>query len=257
MTWSGDPCLERDPVLAARVERLLTIPCIEPVTALTWVLEVGEVSRFSSSKYAVSYCGLCSAERSSAGIHKRSPISKQRDKHLQTVLVEAAKLSDHFNAELTLVHEEALLKGNRNPGRPPSGCFEAAGNPNSIFGDGAFSLAASLLAREKRLETANGCLVPRIAGTAAERHSRDLTPCYIYPRRLFEHVERATPSALLTLLIMDDTDFQTPTSSSTFVSQRGRNHRFLIVRRRSESPDCPSRKLAKTRLWSRMRIPEA
>jgi hypothetical protein len=44
-----------------------------------------------------------------------------------------------------------------------------AGNPNSIFGDGAFSLA-----REKTPETAHGCLVPRIAGTAAERHSRDL-----------------------------------------------------------------------------------
>ena len=84
------------------------------MTALTWVLEVGEVSRFSSAKHAVSYCGLCSAERSSAGIQKRSPISKQRNKHLQTVLVEAAKLSQHFNAELTLLHEKALLKGNRN-----------------------------------------------------------------------------------------------------------------------------------------------
>jgi transposase len=106
--------LERDPALAVRVERLQTIPCVGPVTALTWVLEVGEVSRFSSAKHAVSYCGLCSAERSSAGIQKRSPISKQRNKHLQTVLVEAAKLSQHFNAELTLLHEKALLKGNRN-----------------------------------------------------------------------------------------------------------------------------------------------
>jgi len=106
--------LERDPALAARVERLQTIPCVGPVTALTWVLEVGEVSRFSSVKHAVSYCGLCSAERSSAGIQKRSPISKQRNKHLQTVLVEAAKLSQLFNAELTLLHEKALLKGNRN-----------------------------------------------------------------------------------------------------------------------------------------------
>ena len=106
--------LERDPALAARVERLQTIPCVGPVTALTWVLEVGEVGRFSSSKQAVSYCGLCSAQRSSAGIQKRSPISKQRNKHLQTVLVEAAKLSQHFNAELTLLHEKALLKGNRN-----------------------------------------------------------------------------------------------------------------------------------------------
>jgi transposase len=103
-----------DPVLLERVERLLTIPCVGPVTALTWVLEVGEVSRFSSVKDAVSYCGLCSAERSSAGIQKRSPISKQRNKHLQTVLIEAAKLSQHFNDDLTAVHEKALAKGNKN-----------------------------------------------------------------------------------------------------------------------------------------------
>jgi transposase len=106
--------LERDATLKARVERLLTIPGIGPVTALTWVLEIGEVSRFSSVKDAVSYCGLCSAERSSAGIQKRSPISKQRNKHLQTVLVEAAKLAPRWNADLALLHEKAVQKGNRN-----------------------------------------------------------------------------------------------------------------------------------------------
>jgi hypothetical protein len=36
------------------------------------------------------------------------PISKQRNKHLQTVLVEAAKLSQHFNDDLTRLHEKAL-----------------------------------------------------------------------------------------------------------------------------------------------------
>src|ERR1039458_9720074 len=61
--------LKGDPLLVARVQRLMTIPCVGEVTALTWVLEVGEVSRFSSVKDAVSYGGLCSAERSSAGIH--------------------------------------------------------------------------------------------------------------------------------------------------------------------------------------------
>ena len=106
--------LERDPELAARVERLQTIPGVGPVTALTWALEVGEVSRFPSLKHAVSYCGLCSAERSSGGVQRRSPISKQRKKHLQPVLIEAAKLAPRWNADLALLHEKALLKGNRN-----------------------------------------------------------------------------------------------------------------------------------------------
>jgi transposase len=58
--------LGRDPLLVERVERLMTIPAVGPVTALTWVLEVGDARRFSSIKKAISYCGLCGAEKSSA-----------------------------------------------------------------------------------------------------------------------------------------------------------------------------------------------
>ena len=106
--------LERDPQLVERVSRLLTIPGVGPVTALSWVLEVGEVKRFSSVKEVISYCGLCTDEKSSAGVAKRGPLSKQRNKHLQTVLVEAAKLAPRWSPELALVYEKALQKGDRN-----------------------------------------------------------------------------------------------------------------------------------------------
>jgi transposase len=66
--------LERDPQLVERVNRLLTIPGIGPVTALSWVLEVGEVKRFTSVKEVISYCGLCADERNSAGVAKRGPL---------------------------------------------------------------------------------------------------------------------------------------------------------------------------------------
>jgi transposase len=46
----------------------MTIPAVGPITALTWALEVGDVQRFSSIKKAISYCGLCGAEKSSANI---------------------------------------------------------------------------------------------------------------------------------------------------------------------------------------------
>ena len=78
----------------------MTIPAVGPITALTWALEVGEVKRFSSIKKAISYCGLCGDEKSSAGIRKRTPISKQRNKHLQTVLVEAAKMAPRLSPAL-------------------------------------------------------------------------------------------------------------------------------------------------------------
>jgi transposase len=106
--------LERDPLLAERLERLRTIPGVGPITALTWVLEIGDVSRFRSIKEAISYCGLCSAEKSSADKVLRMPISKQRNKHIQHTLVEAAKLAPRYSPELALVYERERQRGNRN-----------------------------------------------------------------------------------------------------------------------------------------------
>src|SRR5712691_11312394 len=106
--------LEQDALLAARVERLETIPGVGRVLALTWALEIGEISRFSSVKKAVSYCGLCGGEKSSGGKMERTPISKQRNKHLQTMLIEAANLAPRWNPELALVYEREKQKGNRN-----------------------------------------------------------------------------------------------------------------------------------------------
>jgi transposase len=106
--------LRQDEQLASRVARLTKIRGVGDVLALTWALEVGEVSRFSSIRRAVSYCGLCSAQDSSAGIDKRGPISKQRNKHLQCMLIEAAKLAPRWNPQLRAVHERELKRGNKN-----------------------------------------------------------------------------------------------------------------------------------------------
>jgi hypothetical protein len=90
--------LQRDPILADRIKRLRTIPGVGPITALTWALEIGDVSRFQSVKQAISYCGLCSAERSSADKLVRMPISKQRNKHIQQVLVQASETSSSIQS---------------------------------------------------------------------------------------------------------------------------------------------------------------
>jgi len=106
--------LQRDPLLAERLKRLRTVPGVGPITALTWALEVGDVSRFRSVKQAISYCGLCGEEKSSADKVLRTPLSKQRNKYIQRVLVEAAKLAPRQNHELALIHEREKQKGNRN-----------------------------------------------------------------------------------------------------------------------------------------------
>jgi len=106
--------LENDPLLAERVTRLQSIRGVGIVTALTWALEVGDPRRLSSIARAVSYCGLTSALLSSADKQQRGPISKQRNEHLQTVLIEAAKLAPRWNPQLAAVHDRELQRGHRN-----------------------------------------------------------------------------------------------------------------------------------------------
>ena len=100
--------------LAERVERLMTIPAVGEITALTWALEVGDPQRFRSSSEAMSYCGLTAALKSSAGKQQRGPISKQRNHWLQTTLIEAAKLAPRWNPQLAALHAPEMERGHCN-----------------------------------------------------------------------------------------------------------------------------------------------
>jgi len=106
--------LREKPLIRDRVQCLMSIDGVGEIMALTWVLEIGDPTRFSSSREAISYCGLCSAQRESAGKNHRGPLSKKRNKHLQTMLIEAAKLAPKWNPHLAALHEKELVKGNRN-----------------------------------------------------------------------------------------------------------------------------------------------
>jgi len=106
--------LRHDRLLVERVERLMSIPAIGPITALTWALEIGDVQRFSSIKKAISYCGLCGAEKSSGNSVQRTPLSKQRNKHLQVALIEAAKMAPRYSPTLALLYDKERQKGNAN-----------------------------------------------------------------------------------------------------------------------------------------------
>jgi hypothetical protein len=78
---------------------------------------------FDVHKKSVNYCvkdaaGTIAEEASalvsSADKQQRGPISKQRNAHLQTVLIEAAKLAPRWNAQLAAVHEREMGRGHRN-----------------------------------------------------------------------------------------------------------------------------------------------
>lgn len=103
--------LERHPQLSLRVEALRQIDGVGPVTALTWALEIGTPERFRSIKNAQSYAGLTSAFRESAGKQQHGPISKQRNAHLQSAIIEAAKLAPMHSQTFKAVYQKHRAAG--------------------------------------------------------------------------------------------------------------------------------------------------
>jgi len=70
---------------------LQTQPGVGPVTSLAYVLTMGDVSRFPRGKQVASYLGLIPREHSSGGRQKLGSITKQGNRMLRMLLVEAAQ----------------------------------------------------------------------------------------------------------------------------------------------------------------------
>ncbi len=72
---------------------LMTQPGVGPVTSLAFVLTMGDVSRFPRGKQVASYLGLIPREYSSGGHQRLGPISKQGNRFMRMLLVEAAQMA--------------------------------------------------------------------------------------------------------------------------------------------------------------------
>jgi len=79
--------LKNHAALRERVQLLKTVGGVGDVTALTWALEIDDPHRFGRVKDVQSYCGLCAAQHESGGKEWRAPLSKERNSHLQTILI--------------------------------------------------------------------------------------------------------------------------------------------------------------------------
>jgi transposase len=86
---SADERLEelgrRDPV----VRHLMTAPGVGPVTALSFVAALDQVTRFSSAHQVESYLGLVPSEYSSGERQHRGRITKRGNARMRSLLVEA------------------------------------------------------------------------------------------------------------------------------------------------------------------------
>jgi transposase len=78
---------------------LMTQPGVGPITSLAFALTMGDVSRFPRGKQVASYLGLIPGEYSSGGHQRLGPITKQGNRFLRMLLVEAAQVAVRCDPE--------------------------------------------------------------------------------------------------------------------------------------------------------------
>ena len=91
---------------------LMTQPGVGPVTSLAFVLTIGDVSRFKRGKQVASYLGLIPREHSSGGQQRLGSISKQGNRFMRMLLVEAAQIAVRCDPQF---RSEYLHRCHRKP----------------------------------------------------------------------------------------------------------------------------------------------
>ncbi len=92
------------------VALLRTHPGVGPVTGLAFVLTVGPVSRFRNSRKLVSYLGLNASEHSTGGRQRLGAISKQGNRMMRWLLVEAAQTAVRLDPELRRAYQRLKFR---------------------------------------------------------------------------------------------------------------------------------------------------
>lgn len=92
--------------------RLMTHPGVGPQTALATVLVLGPVERFPDDRHLTSYLGLIPQEDSSAGRQRFGHLTKQGNRLMRFLLVEAAGIATRYDAGLRRTYRRlAFRKG--------------------------------------------------------------------------------------------------------------------------------------------------
>lgn len=95
------------------VQRLMTHPGVGEITALAFVLTIGDPTRFASGRKLASYLGLIPCEDSSGGKQRLGHISKQGNALLRGLLTEAAHIAVRHEPELGRAWRRLAMKKNR------------------------------------------------------------------------------------------------------------------------------------------------
>jgi len=91
--------IEQEAEKNPEAQQLMTHPGVGALTALAYVLIIGDANRFSRGKQIASYLGLVPTEESSGDRRRLGHISKQGNCLLRFLLVEAAQVTVRTDAE--------------------------------------------------------------------------------------------------------------------------------------------------------------
>jgi transposase len=107
-----DQRLDEEVARREDAQRLMTHPGVGPQTALATVLVLGPAERFPDSRHLTSYLGLIPEEDSSAGRQRFGHLTKQGNRLLRFLLVEAAQTASRYDPALRRAYRRlAFRKG--------------------------------------------------------------------------------------------------------------------------------------------------
>ena len=113
-TWVTelDQRIEQEVACREDAQRLMTHPGVGPLTALGTVLVLGPIERFPDFRHLTSYVGLIPKEDSSGGRQRFGHLTKQGNRLLRFLLVEAAQIASRYDPRLQRAYRRlAFRKG--------------------------------------------------------------------------------------------------------------------------------------------------
>ena len=114
-TWIQelDRRIEQEVAQREEAQRLMTHPGVGPQTALATVLVLGPVERFPDDRHLTSYLGLIPQEDSSAGRQRFGHLTKQGNRLLRWLLVEAAQTASRYDPRLARAYRRLAFRKGR------------------------------------------------------------------------------------------------------------------------------------------------
>lgn len=107
-----DQRIEQEVARRPDAQRLMTHPGVGSLTALGTVLVLGPVERFPNFRHVTSYLGLIPKEDSSGGRQRFGHLTKQGNRLMRFLLVEAAQTASRFDPGLRRTYRRlAFRKG--------------------------------------------------------------------------------------------------------------------------------------------------